>query len=107
MSLWKPRTAFFLSRQRSGSEFSEVKVSSSDTQLVLELKKKGQGSEPGDEEWNGDTVDRNRDRTEEKAEESPATGSDQNGDCASEAEIKRGHETRDIHLTNDLLFNLD
>ena len=74
---------------------------------MLELKKKGQGSERGDEERNGDTVDRNRDRTEEKTEESPATGSDQNGDGASEPEIKRGHETRDIHLTNDLLFNLD
>ena len=70
---------------------------------MLEVKKRGQGSERGDEEWNGDTMDRNRDRTEE---ELPATGSD-NGDCASEPEIKRGHETRDIHLTNDLLFNLD
>ena len=74
---------------------------------MLELKKRGQGSEPGAEEQNGDTVDRNRDRTEEKAEESSATGSDQNGDCVSEPEIKCGHETRDVHLTNDLLFNLD
>ena len=75
--------------------------------MVLELKKKGQGSEHGDDERNGDTVDRNRDRTEEKAEESHATGSDQNGDCVRETEIKCGHQTRDVHLTNDLLFNLD
>ena len=88
------------------------------------MEKIGHRPEPDEVERNQDTMDQNRDSSGGGEEESVSctdklsdggkkesttsgTGERQNGDCDSQTGMECGHETRDIQLTNDLLFNLD
>ena len=80
-------------------------MSSSEHKVELEMKKV-QRSEDEEEERNGDAVVRSQDSSKNE----PATAV-WNGDTAGDSSgghsgMERGHGT-DLHLTNNLLFDLD
>ena len=75
-------------------------MSSSDREVELEMKTVQRSKDK--EEQNGDTVVRNRDSSKETLIE-PATAGDSSN---SHSGMERGRGT-DLHLTNNLLFDLD
>ena len=79
-------------------------MSSSEHEVELEMKKVQRSED--EEERNGDAVVRNRDNSKNEPATAVWNGDTSGDSSSSHTGIERGRGT-DLHLTNNLLFDLD